>query len=69
MLLQHSRTAELYQRFLRIFREDPLVKNPAWLRWATQVNVNYHDGRMTEDEAETLAGPEPVRYIRRSQTL
>ena len=39
------------------------VKNPAWAKWAAQVNVNYHDGNMPEAEAEALAGPEPKKYI------
>ncbi len=34
----------------------------AWRRWAIQVNANYHDGGMSPAEAESAAGPEPVKY-------
>ena len=30
--------------------------------WAAQVNVNYHDGGMTVEEAEAAAGPEPEKH-------
>lgn len=34
----------------------------AWRLWAIQVNANYHDGGMSPEEAESAAGPEPVKY-------
>lgn len=44
-------------------------KNPAWVRWATQVNVNYHDGGMSETEAERVAGPEPDMYLEEKMAM
>lgn len=36
--------------------------NPMWDMWAGQVNANYHDGGMSVEAAEMMAGPEPPRY-------
>ena len=33
-----------------------------WKQWAMQVNANYHDGQMTAEAAEAMAGPEPTKH-------
>ena len=33
-----------------------------WKMWAIRVNNNYHEGNMTENEAEIMAGTEPEKY-------
>ena len=38
------------------------AKTKEWQRWAMQVNVNYHDGKMDAAAAEAMAGPEPIKY-------
>lgn len=40
-----------------------MSKNPQWEQWATQVNVNYHDGNMSLKVAEEIAGVEPPKWI------
>lgn len=45
------------------FHEIDRKRNPEHLRWVAQVNVNYHEGLMSEEDAEYLAGQEPPRFL------
>jgi len=38
------------------------TKTRKWELWAAQVNVNYHNGGMTLEDAEIAAGTEPEKY-------
>ena len=48
----------------------PKTKTVAWLLWAAQYNINYHDANdergMSSEAAARLAGPEPIKFVMES---